>query len=292
VGEPWNEVLRSERLRLGLTQAELASRAALDAETIRKYEKGTRQPSREALARILDALQASTSTAHRVMIDRGFYHPDSRFSQDGDGGYYFMEADLRPFIDRAAWPIFVGNEHGELIAANVVARTLWNVDLEEEARRRGSTRISLFVAIADPRIAGRLVNRDEMLREFIAIFKSAPASRSMLDAPGPRFSGMLDLVGATSPRFLLSLLRLWAGTPPHADRVRWTYPVIWQEPGYPEMRLVGTVNPASEPEGWAFNDWIPADAASFATLEEILHDRGAQQPKADAGNGNGRRSRP
>jgi hypothetical protein len=58
------------------------------------------------------------------------------------------------------------------------------------------------------------------------------------------------------------------------------------------MRFVGTVNPASEPEGWAFNDWIPADAASFASLEQVLRDRGDPRPVRGAGNGNGRRSRP
>jgi transcriptional regulator with XRE-family HTH domain len=265
----WSEIIRSERLRIGMTQADLAGRVGLDVETIRKYEKGSRLPPRESLERILAALQVSHSSAHRALVDRGFYHPDFRFAP----GYYFSEPELQAFIDGSPWPVFVGNELGEIVAANRIAQALWGVDLAAEAARRGRVRANLLVAMSEPRFAKRLANRDEILRRFVALYKAVPASQSMTESPGALFSQILDAVSGVSPRTVLRVLELWTTTPRITDKVRWTYPVVWREPGFGEMRFQAVVNPASEPEGWGFNDWIPEDAATHAALEAVVRSR-------------------
>jgi transcriptional regulator with XRE-family HTH domain len=273
-GEPgWSEIIRAERLRLGMTQVDLAERVGLDVESIRKYEKGARLPPRETLERILEVLQASHSTAHRALTDRGFHHPDFRYPPGRDSGYYFREPELGAFLDGFAWPVFVGNELGEVIAANRAAQALWGVDLAEWAARRGRARANLLVAMSEPQFAKRLVNRDEILRRFVALYKAVPASQSMTESPGALFSQITDAVAGVSPRTMLRLFQLWATTPRIADKVRWTYPVVWREPGFPDMRFTGVVNPASEPEGWGFNDWVPEDPETHATLRDVVASR-------------------
>ena len=272
-GPGWSGIIRAERLRLGMTQADLADRVGLDVETVRKYERGTRLPPRETLERILEVLQASHSTAHRALIDRGFYHTDQRFPTGRDSAYYFREPELQGFMDGFPWPVFVANELAEVVAANRAAQALWGIDLAEWAARRGRARANLLVAMSEPHFARRLVNRDEILRRFVALYKAVPAAQSMTESPGALFSQITDAVAGISPRTMLRLLQLWATTPRITDKVRWTYPVVWREPGFPDMRFQGVVNPASEPEGWGFNDWIPADPATFATLAAVVAGR-------------------
>lgn len=46
------------------------------------------------------------------------------------------------------------------------------------------------------------------------------------------------------------------------------------------MRFTGLVTTASEADGLAFSDWLPADAASHLVLETVLADREAVAPHA------------
>jgi hypothetical protein len=52
--------------------------------------------------------------------------------------------------------------------------------------------------------------------------------------------------------------------------VRWNYPVTWREPGFDDIQFLGIVTTASEPDALSFNDWIPIDAASYATMERVI----------------------
>lgn len=81
-GRSWRSISREERLRVGLTQAELASRAGLAVNTVRKYENGGRMPSRGALERILHALLVTIATTRAAILDRGFSYPDVRYPPD------------------------------------------------------------------------------------------------------------------------------------------------------------------------------------------------------------------
>lgn len=270
----WRDIIRAERHRVGLTQTELGHRAGIDSETIRKYENGSRLATRENLDRILEVLQSSDGTVHRALQDRGFYHPDFRYPMDKSPGYYFTVEELRTFVDTVPWPVFCANELGEIVTANKVVQRLWDVELEAEVARRGRARSNLLVAMCEPRFASRIVNRDEILRQFIALSKAVPASRSMLDEPGVLFEEIITAIGDADPSALRRIFELWATTPRITDKVRWTYRVIWREPGFPDLRFEAIVNPASEPEGIGFNDWIPIDAATWMTLAAILASRG------------------
>ena len=272
-GESWRAMIRAERTRLGLTQAELAATAGLSPETVRKYEAGARLAPRDSLERILDALQVSVGTRHRVLLDRGFHDPDFRFPLDRTPGYYFSLEELQPLVERVPWPMFTGNELGEVAVANRAAQRLWGIDFAAELATRGRASANLFVAMAEPGFLERIVNWDELLRHFVALYKAVPASQTMLEAPGALFSEIISRFAASSPRGAARLFELWQTTPARDAKVRWDYPVVWREPGFPDMVFHGIVSPASEPLGIGFNEWIPVDAASHATLELVLSTR-------------------
>jgi transcriptional regulator with XRE-family HTH domain len=280
----WRTIIRAERLRVGLTQAEVARQAGLAGETIRKYEAGTRLPSREALERILEVLQVPVSTVHAVMLDRGFHHPESRFLPNKEPGYYFTLGELPDAVDQVPWPMFTSNELGEIAAANRAAQALWGLDFAAELGRRSRVTANLFVAMAEPGIADRIANWDEILRHFVALYKAVPAAQTMLDAPGALFSEIIAAFATVSPQRLGRLFELWQTTPPREAKVRWMYPVVWREPGFPEIRFHGIVNPASEPLGIGFNEWIPVDAASHAALEAVIASRAGGNVSRAPGN--------
>jgi hypothetical protein len=52
--------------------------------------------------------------------------------------------------------------------------------------------------------------------------------------------------------------------------VRWTYPVIWHEPGLGRITFKALVTTGNEPHGLAFNDWIPCDAKSWEVLGKTV----------------------
>jgi len=60
-------MIRAERLRLGLTQQQLADRGQVSVETIRKYERGFRSPSRDRLSHLLESMQVPQARARAVL---------------------------------------------------------------------------------------------------------------------------------------------------------------------------------------------------------------------------------
>ncbi len=277
-GRTWRSIIREERVRVGLTQAALAARTGLAPDTIRKYENGGRMPPRSALERILEVLQVPIATARAAILDRGFSYPDFRYPLDTVPGYYFTVDELRGFVEEVPWPQFIGNEMGEVLAANRAAQALWGIDLAAEQARRSRAGANLFAVMAEPRFVERIANWEEVCRHFVGLLKAVSASRTMLDDPGALFGEVFGALVTANPRLLATLFRIWESTPQMSDRVRWMYPVIWREPGFDEIRFRGIVNPASEPEGLAFNDWFPADAVSHAVLEAVLARRNPGGP--------------
>ncbi len=57
---------------------------------------------------------------------------------------------------------------------------------------------------------------------------------------------------------------------PRTPNIRWAWriPSFGEEPGVGVMRF-RSVNPASEPDGLGFNDWIPLDAATWHALHRL-----------------------
>ena len=62
-------LIRTARRRCGLSQAELARRAGVPRSVVNAYERGTRQPSAEALARLVAAAKAAVVVTAPEAID-------------------------------------------------------------------------------------------------------------------------------------------------------------------------------------------------------------------------------
>jgi len=72
------------------------------------------------------------------------------------------------------------------------------------------------------------------------------------------------------PKYVARFLQLWETAPSAWDKkARWTYPVVWDEPGIGILRFESIASPANDPDGLAFNDWIPLDAATWQGLEQL-----------------------
>jgi hypothetical protein len=72
------------------------------------------------------------------------------------------------------------------------------------------------------------------------------------------------------PGAIPQLVAAWESTPPQAAKVRWTYRLVWREPGIGDIEFRSLVSLASEPDGLWFNDWVPVDAEGHARLAAVV----------------------
>ena len=262
--------MRAERHRLGLTQVELARRAELAPETLRKYESGGRSPTRASIERLLTALQVSQTAVREILGELGFAAAPTLRSPESDPDYHFTVPQLRDFVEETPWPQFAVNNLLEIVAANAAAQTLWGIDLPAEFERRSRAQLNFLAMAAERRFSERIGNWTELLGLIVGALKAIPQSLTMLDEPGSLFGEVFAAFAQNDPTAIPKLFALWERTPRAIAKVRWNYPVIWRDPGVGEIRFLGTVTVANEPEAIGFNDWIPADAASHALLEKVL----------------------
>jgi transcriptional regulator with XRE-family HTH domain len=266
--EQWRSLLRQNRKRLGLSQSRVGYLCGLSPETVRKYENGARNPSRQHLSRILETLQVPQAEAKAILQGAGFSAPEL-FPLDRYPNYYFSRAELQEYVDGTPWPQFVLNNFSEVVAANRLAQALWGVDLAVESRKRRRAQLNLLAIAAEQRFAERVRNWDECLATLVAVFKGLPQGSESLDKPGPYFQEVLAHFASGDPEFLSRLMDVWSVTPAREAKCRWAYSVHWSDPRLGEMRFHCLVSTASEPEGLSFNDWVPVDAGSWSRLEQV-----------------------
>jgi transcriptional regulator with XRE-family HTH domain len=274
-GDDWRAMLRDERHRLRLTQAALATASDLSEEAIRKYEAGVRSPSREALFRILEALQVPADRAREIVTDAGFAATERLFPTAVNPGYFYTRTSAARYVEEVPWPRFLANNVMEIVVANRAARLLWNVDFETELRRRSRPQLHFLSLLVEPRFAAHFANFDECLATLVSVLKGVPRGGAALEHPGPWVRSVLAQYAANDHEAIARLLHAWEIATPAEPRVNWSYRVVWREPDTELIDFAGLVSTASETDGLAFNDWIPADAASHATLERLLAARQA-----------------
>ena len=289
----WHALIRSERRRLGITQTELAERAGLSPETVRKYEAGSRSPSRASIDRVLTALQAPHATVRRVLLDLGMAAPGNLYGLGGIEDYRFTVPELRVFVEQTPWPQFVINNTLEIVVANAATQALWEMDLSLQVLERTRAKVNLLAILTHHRLRESLKNRFEIMAIIVSVLKVFPESRTLLDAPGSLFAEVYDAFAATDPKAINKLYALWDQTPPASQKLRWNFPVIWAEPEIGEIRMIGTVTAASHVNSLVFVDWIPRDGQSHALLDTLLASR-TMRPgdRARSGGASAHRPRP
>lgn len=265
--EDARQLLRQARKHADLTQAELACQVSSSLAAIRSYESlnaaRQRNPNREHLEKILNALYASREEATAVMEGFGYSTTRTLYPTDKYPDYFFDVDELQTYVDRVAWPEFVVNSAVDIVAANKAAESLWGVTLADERGRTQSGAANLLAVASQSRVTDRIVNWEECVSIVVGTLKGQPERPEQLDEPSRRFENVLEDFAGGEPSSVARLLDLWARTTPLQPKVRWDYPVVWRDPEVGEMRFHAIVSTASEPGGLAFNDWHPADVESW-----------------------------
>jgi len=71
------------------------------------------------------------------------------------------------------------------------------------------------------------------------------------------------------PKYITRFLTLFEKVEPATGTIRWSYPVVWNEPGVGEMRFHCFASSANEEDGLSFQDWIPLDASIWEALTKL-----------------------
>jgi transcriptional regulator with XRE-family HTH domain len=267
----WFKMLSAARTKLGVDQAALAARAGISLGSLKAYETGRRHPSRPYVTAILDALKVDKSERNQILAAAGYASDFYQLGPWSDGQFMFTAEEATEFIAGYPWPAFVLNEMMEVVAANDAAQRLWAVDLRTEFL--GPLERNLLGVASDPRFAERCTNLPEVLTLMASIMKGHYRGPETLDEPSPYFAAMLERFLAGDPKYIQPFLRAWQHAVPATVKIRWEYPIVWTDPDVGVMRFRGMVNPASEPDGLAFNDWIPLDADTWTALTRLQEPR-------------------
>ena len=265
----WRSRLRATRERLGVSRAELARRSGVPADTLRRWEDGTRNPRHASLRAVLDALDCPSAEANAILTEVGFPPARTLFPGDRFPNYYYTVDELQDAVEQVPWPEFVINDNVEVVAANAAVQALWCIDFAHEQSWRTSAQMNALSFASDHHFADRIVNWEEVVATLVSTFKGRPRDPRTIDEPDPYFEAVLAEFAGGDPVFLQRLLKVWESTPPAEPKVRRTYRIVWNDPEFGDMRFLGLATTASEPDGLSFNDWHPLDAASWDALERV-----------------------
>ena len=265
----WRDELRAGREQLGLSRAGLAALAGVPANTLRRWEDGTRAPTESRLRLVLHALRLTGEVENGILAAAGYEPRDTYFPTYKYPGYFYSAEELQSEVERVAWPEFVLDNSLGLIAANVSAQALWGIDFANERGKRTRPQMNILSVASDRKFADRLVNWDECVRVMVGVFKGHPIAPGSLDDPNAYLNAVLAEFAAGDPVFLARLINAWASAPERPPKCRWSYPVLWRDAEFGDMRFQCIVSTASEPAGLAFNDWHPVDAETWRVLEQV-----------------------
>jgi transcriptional regulator with XRE-family HTH domain len=270
MGESWFAQLAQARASLGISQEDLAARSHVSAASIRAYETGKRHPSRVYLTAILDALKLDHASRNVTLAAAG-YVPDGPSLPMGEPRGTFSRSEATTLVHAARWPAFVIDEFTSIIAANDLAQRIWGVDLREEFTDPLDR--NLLSVASNPRFADRCLNWEEAVSLIVAVFKRKEwGEPERIDAPSPPFAAVLERFLNGDSKYVARLIDIWQKVPAGYwdEKMRWSYPVVWNQPGAGVIRFECVVTVASHADCTNFNDWVPVGSDSWSVLERLL----------------------
>jgi transcriptional regulator with XRE-family HTH domain len=273
----WRHRLREARRRLDLTQDGIAERAGVSKETVRAYEEGRRSPGdRQHLVRILEAVELPRIEINDILEELGFA-PVRDLSARFDGTARSGLAEAQQLVDVCPWPAFAVNNLVEVVVANEPFRTLFAIDLARDVVHGPSP--SLLALATTRRFADHLENWDEAVRLFAARWKGELTTNASVDDPTPQLSKVLDSVTDGDASYLLRILKIWSEVEAAPPARRWFYPIVWRDDDVGLLTFRAMVHNGDDPVTLlSFNDWIPADAHTWSTLQRASSHRMTQAP--------------
>jgi transcriptional regulator with XRE-family HTH domain len=259
----WRKALREVRRARQLSQQELGRRAGLSAGTVRAYENGTRHPTEGALSSVIDALGIPREDANRIRASAGY-------AVDWKGllrGRYSSPDTLAADVELYPWPVFITNQAIDVLYTNRPFQAVWDVDLEHEYLEEGQR--NLLAGASDPRFAGCIANYDEVVSFMIGLAKGDPRGSQNPERPTPWLQSAFQRFLAGDPALIKRFFELWEKAPALPHSTRHFYPVSWLYRGSLEMRFVGVLTVVDIWNELSWNDWVPANADTWAALERL-----------------------
>ncbi len=268
----WRKALREARRSRGVSIAALAQRSGLSASAIKTYESGTRHPSQAALGSIIDALGISREDANRIRAGAGYAVDwytllNERYTSDLD---WLAQAVRQP-----VWPVFVSNQAIDLVCWNDAFEAVWDVDVEAEFADPAQR--NFLAGASDPRFADCFENYDEVITFVIGLAKGDPRFVQNPERPAPWLEGPLRRFLQGDAAYIRRFLDLWEKAPPLPHRTRHTYDVRWLYRRSRPMRFTGIVTVVDIWNELSWTDWIPADAETWAVIQELSSVDGGRQ---------------
>ena len=214
---------------------------------------------------MLNALKPDRVRRNALLAGAGYAPEEPFHSHTPD--YHFSVDQAAVEIERYPWPISVTNDLMEVVGANELAWKLWGVrmqDLPTHVER------NMMTFLTHPVFARRFKNWDEAVSKAVAIAKfNAPDAATMPEHMAAYFAPIMERFLQGDPQYVARFLGIWETTPAHQPKVRFRYPIVWQDAEVGEIRMSAVAHPANEASYLVLNDWIPVDAESWERLEQV-----------------------
>src|SRR2546423_762225 len=104
--DEWRASLRDTRVRLGITQAELAEQLGVSPETVRGYESRATRPSRERLEAVIAALKIPNAIGNAIRTSAGYAARSTIFDGEHDKHFHYTLDELPSAAETVPWPEF------------------------------------------------------------------------------------------------------------------------------------------------------------------------------------------
>lgn len=262
----WKSALREWRTSESLTQAQLAERSGLSLAAVRAYETGARHPSSTALQSLIDAIGIPREEANRLLAGAGY--AVDQYSVYNWGLEPATLESLRAEADSLRWPAHVTNQSFDVVHANRAFEAIMEVDLDYEYTEHGGR--NLISNVVDPAFASRMANWDEVIGFMAGLAKADPRWQSDgMDNPAPWLHGPAQRLLQGDPALVQRFFKVWASAPLVPHRMRQRFRLHWLYQGKRLMRFTCVLALANIADELHWNEWAPADAATWAILNEI-----------------------
>lgn len=252
----WSDLLRTAREKLGMSREDLAEATFVSRWTIKAYEAGLRGPSRDTLNAILEGLGLDQAEANAIRHSAGFTADVS------------LDRDLLDRIEEVPWPQCWLNAETTL-ANNATLRKL--VEYDKWKDMPGFSLRNQVVGVADLAFDGlicrHIANWEEIMARVICQWKGMTRTSPTSTPAWMKF--IVDRLTRHDRVKLWKFLDLWEKTPSQPPKKRDSYPVVWEDAQFGQVRLIVLENLVDEWLGVYCKDLIPADSKASQFLEAI-----------------------
>ena len=232
--------------------------------TVRSYENGARDPSGKSLTQVVRALGIPRQDANLILASAGYAVDWETLLT---GRYVFDLEHARSQLEGCAWPAFISDQAINVVATNRLFDRVWDVDLTSEYLGAGDR--NLLGGASDPHFARCIGNYDELVKFMIGLAKGDPRFEQNPERPAPWLEEPMARFLKGDAQLINRVMKLWDSAQPIPHRTRHQYEIHWLYRGETPMQFRGVLTIGDLWNELSWNDWIPADAETWARLAEI-----------------------